>query len=479
MAKGRSGKRFVYLTEMEKLALLDDPDGYSSLSEEELDQFVFFAIGVYGMTCRAEMVPKIINLYPLFLERVAPDQRLRNYSAVRDLVVKEGMSVNGLFPYLVCDDNNGIVSSAALDFAVLHPLKDQDVLTGPKSLLRMIRQGTITNRAAAFGGLVMLGDQRVMDLLKQIRHELNASDVKIVSHCLTGYIFSAVVDFYVSWLEDLQENYDDRLFGIIAAAICNLVRGVKEPVVRSIERVFPSTPENCIRLLASWPLEDYAEALAPRLRAIAAWEKEPRIMPDVLEVWGLTRDKEKREALEILSKGTVAFRHSWESRGRKKTIEVVELDGRYALRGEKPLGPFDNLYEALSESEMMDELDEAGYLVGLNSCIGTGSMIGDGDTRIYEVGGMYLISDDWGYLEDYGPFEDLEDAFRHCDFVRVNQYTNISCSEISTEDLVQRLECYEDEPFQLTVNDEEWEWDGEQFRRVREDEPGADEKRTM
>jgi hypothetical protein len=184
----------------------------------------------------------------------------------------------------------------------------------------------------------------------------------------------------------------------------------------------------------------------------------------------MTRDEEESQALEILSKGTVAFRHTWESGGRKKTIEVFEFDGQYARwEGDEPLGPFLSLYVALCESDLMDELDEAGGLVASNVCEGTGGMCGDGETRIYRVGGMYLISDDWGCLEDYGPFQDLEDAFGHCDFFRVNPYTDISCSEISTEDLVQRLECDEDEPFQLTVDDEEWEWDGKQFRRNRED----------
>jgi hypothetical protein len=474
MAKKKVSKRVVDLTEMELLALLDDPDGYSSLSGEEFDRFVFFVIGVYGMTCREEMVPKIINLYSLFLERVAPDQRLLNYLTTRNLVVNEGMSVNGLFLYLVCDDNIGIVSSAALDYAVLHPLKNQDVLTGPKSLLRLIRQGTITNRAAAFGGLVMLGDQRVMDLLKQVRHEFNDDDLEIVTHCRSGFLNSATVDFYVSWLEDLQGDYGDSVFGIIAAALCNLVRGTEEPVVRSIERVFPSTPENCIRLLASWPLEEFAEALAPRLRAIAAWEKEPRIMPYVLKEWGLTRDEGEREALEILSKGTVAFRHSWELGGRKKTIEVVELDGRYTLRGEKPPGPFDSVNDALCQSELMNELDEAGELVALKVCEGTGNMCGDGETWIYRIAHLYLGTDSWGNETRF--FETLEEAIEYFSVFHVDATSNVvSCTELETEAIIPRLKVRhpEDDPFLLSVNDEPWEWDGKRFHRSREDGGGG------
>jgi hypothetical protein len=285
VAKKNRRKPLAEYNEEELLALLDQPEECQALSDQELDQFVNFAIGVYGMTSRMEFVPKLIALYELFLQRIPSAQRLQNYSAIRNQVMTGDMNVNGLLPYLCADDDIGIVSTAALDYAVLHPLNGSDPLTGPKSLLKLIGNGTLSCPAAAIGGMVMLGDQRVMDLLRGIRLQLVNTEVETVTHCRTGYLFAAVIDFYVTWLEELKGDYDEAVFGTVAAALCNLVRGASDPIVRSIERVFPSTPDNAVRVLGSWPLQEYAKTVRPRLQAIARREKEPRVMPYVLEAW--------------------------------------------------------------------------------------------------------------------------------------------------------------------------------------------------
>jgi hypothetical protein len=285
MEKKHHRKALAEYDEWELLALLDQPEECQALPDHELDQFVNFAIGVYGMTARTEFIPKLIALYGLFLQRIPQQQRLQNYSATREQVITGDMSVNGLLPYLCADDDVGIVSTAALDYAVLHPLKGSDPLTGPKSLLRLIGNEALSCPAAAIGGMVMLGDQRVMDLLKGIRHKLANPEVETVTHCWTGSLFAAVIDFYITWLEELKGDYGDAVFGTIAAALCKLIRGASGSVVRSIERVFPSTRDNAIRLLRSWPLQEYAKTVVPRLQAIARREKEPRVMPYVLEAW--------------------------------------------------------------------------------------------------------------------------------------------------------------------------------------------------
>lgn len=287
MAKKNRRRPLAEYNESELFALLDKPEEYRALPDSELDQFVNFAIGVYGMTSRTEFVPKLIALYGLFLQRIPAPQRLQNYSATREQVMTGDMGVNGLLPYLCADDDVGIVSTAALDYAVLHPLKGSDQLTGPKSLLKLIDKGTLSCPAAAIGGMVMLGDQRVMDLLKGIRNKLANPVVETVTHCKTGYLFTAIIEFYLTWLEELKGDYDEAVFGTVAAALCNLIRGASDPVVRSIERVFPSTPDNAVRLLGSSPLQEYAKTVMPRLRAIANREKEPRVMPYVLEAWSL------------------------------------------------------------------------------------------------------------------------------------------------------------------------------------------------
>ena len=204
---------------------------------------------------------------------------------MRGLAVAGDAEVTALLPYLCVDEDKGIVSTAALDYCLLHPLRRNDPLTGPKLLLRLVRDGALSNRGAAIAGMLMLGDGRVMRLLRGVRRQLTTEEIATLAQCTSGYLFAATIDFYVTWLEQLQRRYDEAVFGIICAALCNLVQSASEPVVRSIERVFPSTPGNAIRLLKCWPLPQYSRLVVRRLKAIARWEPDPRLVPYVIDAW--------------------------------------------------------------------------------------------------------------------------------------------------------------------------------------------------
>jgi hypothetical protein len=276
-----------YNTE-ELVNLLQKPEEYGAFSDDELWRYVYLMIGAYGATRWTGFIPLLMRLYALFVERIGADQRLETYSLTCDAVTRGEATVDALTPYLMADHDVMVVSTAALDYALLQRLDSGDCLTGPKCVLNMVRTGAVSNAAAAVGGLVMLGDQRVMELVKGLRHSLSRDEVETITQCWSGYLYSATIEFIVSWLEDLDGDYDDAIFGNLAAYLCRLVCDAREPLVQSIERVFPSTRENCIHILNAWPIEEYATLLAPRLQKIARKENEPRVMQHVLEAWGVS-----------------------------------------------------------------------------------------------------------------------------------------------------------------------------------------------
>ena len=268
--------------------LLDKPQEYELLTDKDLDMFVFFAVGLYGMTARIDLISKIIPLYELYVKRIPPSQRIENYKASSAEIINGKMHPIGLAPYLCLDNDIGIVSTAALDYSVLCPLENDDPLTGPKTVIDLVKKGTITLPAAAIGGLLMLGDQRVMELLTETRHGLKKQDIEIIINCRSGYIFKATVDFYLDWLEELTGDNSDKIFGVVAAGFFKLIKGAQEPVVNSIERYFPSTLEKSARILSTWPLDEYLNTLRDRLSEIAQREKEPKVLPYILSALGLT-----------------------------------------------------------------------------------------------------------------------------------------------------------------------------------------------
>lgn len=278
---------FEFLSAEDAFALLDQPELWDSLSDRDLDLFVHFAISLYGTTGRLELIPKLMPLYEQYVERIEPSARLNQYEAMRDQVMAGELPCHGLLPYLIMDDELSVVSTATLDYSLLKPLEHGDPLSGPRSVLNLIRQGTVTYPAAALGGLVALGDQRVMELLGPMRQELDDADVEAINLCWTGHLYAARIEFYLSWLEALVSDNDEQSFGAVAAHLFNLPQCDPDAMVHSIERVFPSTADNAITTLESWPLSEYAKRISPRLRAIADKENEPKIMSHVLEAWGL------------------------------------------------------------------------------------------------------------------------------------------------------------------------------------------------
>lgn len=268
--------------------LLDRPEDYGALSNYDLDTFVHVAIFLYGKSMNAELIPKINNLYELFQQRMPEAQRLKNYSAMRGNVINKKSHLSSLEVYLLRDADLGIVSTAALDIAVLHPLDGDDPLTGPKAVLGMIDSGYLSNPVAALGGLVMLGDQRVMDLIRPRRDHLDEDQVQILTKCQGGFLYAATVEFYLSWLEDLKGDYNDAIFGLIASALHNMAQNSSAPFVTSIERIFPAPlDDNPIKVLHKWSISQYAKILLSRFQAIAKREKEPKTMHVVMQAWGL------------------------------------------------------------------------------------------------------------------------------------------------------------------------------------------------
>jgi hypothetical protein len=269
--------------------LLENPTAYNGLLDDELDQFAHFAIGLYGSTGEPSLVPKVMELYQYYQERISVEQRLQNYQVIRDQIMSgDIVQVFGLLPFVLCDYDAAVVSSASLDYAVLYPPSDDDPLSGAKELVQFISQGLAANPPAVFGGLLTTGDARIIGLLAPIRSDFNNDNVEEIIRCRSGFIFKATADFLVNWLDELLENNDEVVFGTVAAGLVNQVRGAQKRAVFDVERVIPSTPDEGLRLLKELAIEEYAKQIAPRLRSIARREQGDRIMHHVLGAWGIT-----------------------------------------------------------------------------------------------------------------------------------------------------------------------------------------------
>jgi hypothetical protein len=83
----------------------------------------------------------------------------------------------------------------------------------------MIESGRLQNDGAAFGALLFLGDDRVCKLLVPLRDTLEEDAVRVATNCGTGLMYSSTVDFYLDWLEGIENDGKNPLFGLVASGL--------------------------------------------------------------------------------------------------------------------------------------------------------------------------------------------------------------------------------------------------------------------
>ena len=109
-------------------------------------------------------------------------------------------------------------------------------------------------------------------------------------HCSTGFIYTNTIDFLIDWLEETIES-NEGLFGLLAAGLGKEIKLNKIDNAFTGERPFPfPKDDNDVRKLIdsrSIPLAAYIKTIAPKLYQLEAKEPPPKIMPHVLQAWGL------------------------------------------------------------------------------------------------------------------------------------------------------------------------------------------------
>jgi hypothetical protein len=268
--------------------VLDSPEKAVELSDEKLNAATMAAIRLYGATADPDLVGKLLLLYRHYATRIHPAQRFRNYQEIVDQVIAGENGVYALMPFICSDPARPVASTAALDYAVLAPTSEENATIGASELLDLYDRVTLANGLAVLGGLVMTGDRRILPLLKEHCRALSCDEIEILIKCRGTLLSAAVVEFYLEWLEDLDSTDDYESFAAVAAGFANLAIGATDATVYDIERIIPSTPDDAVRILKKWPLSEYAPTLAARLQAIAQREVDEPIIPEVMEIWGLT-----------------------------------------------------------------------------------------------------------------------------------------------------------------------------------------------
>jgi len=195
-------------------------------------------------------------------------------------------------PFVLGDVDRGIVSTATLDYVSVAKIEEgADPMLVPRHVVQMIEGKHPVNRGAVFGGLLSTGDHRVCSgLLWDLRHQLSEDEINEACLCHTGFIGSAAVEFYLKWLEEIVHAGQVGLFGKLASGLALLRRNVQTEFVFTGQRPFPYASvkgEELLAILKPVPIDDFTRQIAPRMLHLSNLEHEPKVMPEVLDIWSI------------------------------------------------------------------------------------------------------------------------------------------------------------------------------------------------
>lgn len=270
-----------------------------------IDDIALCEIIRYGAYNDPAMIGPLAELYKNSILCELPEARRWNlYRQINQLMdAVDFVSVNALLPFIAEESSQRIVSSAVIDYASLRPLANNDDMSGPKDIIGMLKSGFLKNPGAAFGALLHLGDKRVCKLLWDMKDDLSHAEIKIAVTCTTGLLHASSVEFEIDWMESMDGDDKDGIFGLVASGLALQFKNNKFDMAFTGQRQFPAKKnpteaeqKRSRELAKPISVSEYTKKIASRLYALERTEPPPRVMPYVLSVWGLKPVTDPNEA---------------------------------------------------------------------------------------------------------------------------------------------------------------------------------------
>jgi hypothetical protein len=267
-------------------ALGDDPEAWDDLDDEELKRVIGVKFIEYGSTQDTSRITGLFALYRHAMERLDADERREMLTEFSGMIEQnEGLGHMGLMMFLATDTVPGIRSSAALSLSVLFDPEDGDDLAGPRFVIRTLihHDGGAPGQGAALGGVLLLGDKRIMPLLAEVWDELSEEEQLEMTAAKSGFVTEGMVEF---WLDRLEQGCSEAVFGSAVAAIAKMPVIAQVPFVVDIERLLPAySGGEPMKLLRRTRFADYLEEIRPRLEALEKKESKPKVISRIFDFW--------------------------------------------------------------------------------------------------------------------------------------------------------------------------------------------------
>jgi hypothetical protein len=283
----RSKKQNPEMKNYEHLSSLgDNEEAWAELNDEDLKQVISVKFIEYGATQDGSRIAGLFALYRYAMQRLSVAERQEMVTEFSEMIERHGgLGHMGLMMFLAADTDPCIRSSAALSLSVLFDPGDEDELAGPRFVVGTLidHNAGAPGQGAALGGVLLLGDKRIIPLLAEVWDELSEEAQLEMTAAKSGFVSEGMVEF---WLDRLEAGCSEAVFGSAVAAIAKMPVIAQVPYVLDMERMLPAYADGePMKLVRRTSFADYLEEIRPRLDALEADESEPKLIPKIFEIW--------------------------------------------------------------------------------------------------------------------------------------------------------------------------------------------------
>jgi hypothetical protein len=270
----------------------------------ELQRILYPLLLMYGTTSDEALIEQITPLFQRAQHEISAQGRMEMLMHLILLAEQREISVNVLMPFVFHDQDAGVISSATLHATALWPGSDDEPLAGVRELAgfarTLARDGDDLRAGSIFGGMVQLGDRRIIDCLGPCWRSLSPEGRKRLASHVRGSCYAAALEWMIDWMEECEGDEFGAVAGSFAAAPTASRWGKVIDVCRALP-VWAVAPDEVIRIVGEMSFETFADSVRPRLLQLAADEAPPRIMHNVLLEWGIDHTCRVMDGVKISS----------------------------------------------------------------------------------------------------------------------------------------------------------------------------------
>ena len=256
-----------------------------------------------SLDSRPEELQSTLEFYGLSVEGSPLELRQKVYQHLKVIIEQLGANwVMGFVPFVLREDEAGLVSTAVIDYTSMGSLAHEDQMTRVDHVLSGLNNGLVRNRGAVFGGLLALGDERVCRKLRHTCSQLNLSEIAVATKCQTGFTSAALIHFYLDWVESLIASHDYDSEASVGHILSGLRRALAGRVTNDIfdgPRPFPVPRDGPWPSIRRIPFKEFVTSISGRLYSLEAAEAPPKLMPHIISYCGLTPKSDPADIAEI------------------------------------------------------------------------------------------------------------------------------------------------------------------------------------